>query len=153
MNNTRYIIIAVLIVVAGSLIYFWKIRPAVAPEPITPLSGKQTSPVTKTSELITVSSPVPNQLISSPLKITGQDRGNWFFEASAPVELIDANGNKIAQGNITTKGDWMTTEFVPFTATLTFTKPTTTSGKLIFRKDNPSGLPENDDQIEIPITF
>lgn len=153
MNNTRYIIIAVLVVIAGFVIYFWQIRPVVAPEPTTPLSDKQTSPATQTSELITITSPAPNQQITSPLKITGQARGNWFFEASAPVELIDANGNKIAQGNITTNGEWMTAEFVPFSATLTFNKPTTASGKLIFRKDNPSGLPENDDQIEIPIKF
>lgn len=116
-NNTRYIIIAVLVVIAGLLIYFQQTRPVVAPEPITPLSDKQTSPATETSELITVTSPTPNQLISSPLIITGQVRGNWFFEATAPVELIDANGNKIAKGNITANGDWMTTEFVPFTAT------------------------------------
>jgi len=47
----------------------------------------------------------------------------------------------------------MTTEFVPFKATLDFNPGTLTEGVLIFHKDNPSGLPENDDQFEIPIRF
>jgi len=43
---------------------------------------------------------------------------------------------------------------VPFTATLTFTKPPyENSGTLILKKDNPSGLPQNDAALEIPIVF
>ncbi len=53
----------------------------------------------------------------------------------------------------TTTQDWMTEDFVSFTATLTFEGSTTDSGKLILEKDNPSGLPENADSLEIPIKF
>lgn len=48
----------------------------------------------------------------------------------------------------------MTNNYVPFTAKLTFEAPEGGgAGTLILRKDNPSGLPENDDEIEIPVTF
>ncbi|MNI95059.1 hypothetical protein D3C73_1532640 [compost metagenome] len=48
----------------------------------------------------------------------------------------------------------MTDNYVPFSSTLTFEAPSAGgSGVLVLRKDNPSGLPENDDEIEIPITF
>jgi hypothetical protein len=47
----------------------------------------------------------------------------------------------------------MTNEFVPFEATLTFTKPTTETGTVVFQRDNPSGLPENDQSVSIPIYF
>jgi hypothetical protein len=47
---------------------------------------------------------------------------------------------------------------VPFEGTITFSDPSwdedfSKSGTLIFMKDNPSGLPEYDDTLEIPILF
>ncbi|MFA5996908.1 MAG: Gmad2 immunoglobulin-like domain-containing protein [Candidatus Paceibacterota bacterium] len=108
------------------------------------------------ANLIRISSPRPNQSIQSPLAITGEARGNWFFEASFPVTLVNWDGLIIAQGIAQAQGDWMTTEFVPFEATLTFTvdeKAYSNRGSLILKKDNPSGLPEHDDALEIPIVF
>ncbi|MDO8590715.1 MAG: Gmad2 immunoglobulin-like domain-containing protein, partial [bacterium] len=83
-------------------------------------------------------------------------RGNWFFEASFPVMLTDWDGRIIAQGIATAKSEWMTTEFVPFEATLNFTvdkNAYSNRGALILQKDNPSGLPEYDDALEIPVMF
>ncbi len=106
------------------------------------------------SNLIHLESPQPGAMVSSPLTIKGEARGNWFFEASFPVVLTDWDGLIIGEGIATAQGDWMTTEFVPFVATLTFTAdPAVYSdrGSLILRKDNPSGLPANDDALEIPV--
>lgn len=104
--------------------------------------------------LINLETPRPNEKISSPLIIKGQARGSWFFEASFPVYLTDWDGKIIAQGIASAKSDWMTTEFVPFEATLTFTADKnvySNRGSLILKKDNPSGLPQNDDALEIPV--
>ncbi|MFA7252503.1 MAG: Gmad2 immunoglobulin-like domain-containing protein [Candidatus Paceibacterota bacterium] len=98
--------------------------------------------------------PTANTFIASPLIIKGEARGNWFFEASFPVFLTDWDGLIIAQGIAQAEGEWMTTEFVPFTATLNFAKPGYGStGSLILKKDNPSGLPEHDDALEITVRF
>lgn len=108
------------------------------------------------TNLIRINTPRPNQTISNPLTITGEARGNWFFEASFPVVLTDWDGRIIAQGIAQAKSDWMTTDFVPFEAMLTFTvdkNAYSNKGSLILRKDNPSGLPQNDDALEIPIVF
>jgi len=95
-----------------------------------------------------------NQEIISPLEITGKARGAWFFEASFPVILTNWDGLIIAEGYATAQDNWMTENFVNFTAKLEFEKPNTyNNGTLILKKDNPSGLPENDDALEIPITF
>lgn len=111
-------------------------------------------------DLITLTTPRPNQRIQSPLVIKGQARGNWFFEASFPVFLVDWDGRIIAQGIATAKpaegGTWMTTEFVPFEAELEFAigkDAYSNRGSLILKKDNPSGLPKNDDVLEIPIVL
>ena len=106
------------------------------------------------SNLIRVSSPQLNQEIASPLTITGEARGTWYFEASFPIALVDWDGLIIAEGHAEAQSDWMTEEFVPFKAILTFKAPTYKNyGALILRKDNPSGLPEHDDALEIPVLF
>ena len=105
------------------------------------------------ANLIRVTSPAPLSVISSPVTITGEARGTWYFEASFPVKLLDGNGNELAIAPAQAQGEWMTTEFVPFEVTLTFESPTTDTGMLILEKDNPSGLPQYADFIEIPVRF
>jgi hypothetical protein len=104
-------------------------------------------------DLIVVTSPLPSAKMSSPVTIKGSARGSWYFEAVFPVSLRDANGTEIATGTAHADGDWMTDNYVPFTATLTFSKPATATGTLILQKDNPSGLPANDKSLSIPVTF
>lgn len=104
--------------------------------------------------LIQITSPMPNDTITSPLTITGQARGNWYFEATFPVILTDWDGLIIAEGYATATSDWMTEDFVPFTATLTYTTPSYgANGTLILQKSNASGEPQYDDALEIPILF
>lgn len=111
-------------------------------------------------DLIRLTTPLPNTIISSPLSISGEARGYWFFEASFPVVLTNWDGLIIAEGIATADGEWMTEDFVPFTATLEFVSPYAADapdfmsrGALILQRDNPSGLPENDDALEIPVVF
>jgi hypothetical protein len=47
----------------------------------------------------------------------------------------------------------MTSELVPFSLKLPYTAATPGNGSLILQKDNPSGLPQNDDSVTIPFTF
>lgn len=108
--------------------------------------------------LIRVFSPIVNTEVISPLLISGEARGFWFFEASFPVFLVDWDGRIITQGIATAQDEWMTEDFVPFTAELEFQKPEfigdfSKRGALILKKDNPSGLPEHDDALEMPVIF
>lgn len=113
-------------------------------------------------DLVRLTFPRPNEAIASPLTVKGVARGNWFFEASFPLILTDWDGKIIAESHAEAQSDWMTTEFVPFEGTLVFESPVfpgtdeshfSRRGSLILKKDNPSGLPENDDALEIPIMF
>lgn len=108
---------------------------------------------TSTIEMpIVVNNIEDNQEVSNPIKIEGKARGNWFFEASFPVELIDTDGNILASAIATAEGDWMTTEFVNFTVNIEYDKPTSTRhALLILSKDNPSDNPEFDQSIFIPV--
>ena len=92
-----------------------------------------------------------NQIITSPLTIEGKARGTWFFEASFPIELVDEYNNHLAVGIAQAQSDWMTEDFVEFKAQLEFVAGADMKGFLIFRKDNPSGLPENDKEFIVPV--
>jgi hypothetical protein len=92
-------------------------------------------------------------LVSSPLVIDGEARGSWFFEGIFPVELRDGTGKLISSAQAEAISDWMTSEFVPFNAKLTFSAPETATGTLILKKDNPSGLAENAEEMRISVNF
>ncbi len=105
------------------------------------------------NDLIQVTEPQANQEISTPVLIKGQARGSWYFEASFPIEIQDSNKLTIATGIAQAKADWMTNDFVPFEASVDFERPVTKNGYLILKKDNPSGDPDKDDQLILPISF
>jgi len=112
------------------------------------------------ADLIKVTRPIPEGVVSNPLVITGEARGYWFFEATFPIILTNWDGLIIAEGYATADGEWMTEEFVPFTAELEFENPYTVGdpdfmrrGSLILQKSNASGLPEHDDALEFTVRF
>ena len=49
------------------------------------------------------------------------------------------------------QGEWMTEAQVTFTASMQIDATFHGKAKLVLLKDNPSGLPEHDDSVEIPI--
>jgi hypothetical protein len=119
---------------------------------------------TSTADLISISYPQANDAVASPLKVNGQARGNWYFEASFPVTVVDWDGKIIGQGNARANPpagkDWMTSDFVPFEGTINFTKPKCAvgvdyckHGAIIFKKDNPSDMRQFDASVEIPVVF
>ncbi len=123
----------------------------------TPSTGAQsqvdsTPDATTYKDLVRIDEPRSGRIVTSPLTVRGAARGTWYFEGSFPVVLLASNGDTLAVKPATAKGEWMTENFVPFEATLTFTT-TADSGSLVFRKDNPSGEPSRDDQVSLPIRF
>jgi len=160
MTNSGKIVLVILLLVLGIGAYFL-LKPGnndlLNPNPINPgenggdQNGNSTAPIQ--NSMIRVTSPQPNTTVRSPLTITGEARGNWYFEASFPVKIVDANGKLLGQHYAEAQGEWMTTDFVPFRSTLNFSTSTTATGFLVLEKDNPSGLPENAAEIRIPVRF
>lgn len=109
--------------------------------------------ITELSDFIKVEQPSPNEKIGSPLLIKGKARGNWFFEADAPVKLLDDQYHILASGYISAQGEWMTTDFVPFEGRLEFTVPAGERGYLVLEKANPSAKPEHSRSLYIPVKF
>lgn len=126
-----------------------------APQPTTGCGqpGDDSSVTPTPQPEVVVFMPQANQTIKSPLTVAGKARGNWFFEASFPIKLVDSQGKEIAVSYVQSIGDWMTTEFVPFSGQLKFSVSATAAGEFILKNDNPSGLPQYDKEIRIPVTI
>ncbi|MDQ5912256.1 MAG: hypothetical protein QG568_471, partial [Patescibacteria group bacterium] len=108
-----------------------------------------------TADLIQVELPFPGAVVGKDFSVIGKARGNWFFEASFPIEVLDKNGKILARGIAQPRdGDtWMTTEFVNFKADIQIPQIYIGPATLVLRKDNPSGLVEHDASIAFPITI
>lgn len=103
---------------------------------------------------IRVDSPLPGQVVTSPLLVRGVARGPWFFEGSFGLWLVDAQGNKLAEGVAEATGDWMTTDFAPFEATLNFKLPADGGvGQLMLEADDPEGTGDPNFQLQLPVRF
>lgn len=95
---------------------------------------------------------MPNQVISSPLEVTGEAR-LWYFEGDFPIYVIDTEGKRLGVGIAMAQDNWMTEEFVPFQAKVDFDSQDAVEGFLVLQKNNPSDLRELDDELRIPVIF
>ncbi|MES2134926.1 MAG: Gmad2 immunoglobulin-like domain-containing protein [Patescibacteria group bacterium] len=144
----KYLVLfGVLVLVAVGALYFFFLSEVDAP------SVSTVHYVNATADNIVVASPKPGESLGSIIDVSGRARGMWYFEASFPIQVVDDTGAVIAQDIATADGEWMTEEFVPFTATITLTSPYTGPATLILKKDNPSGEASRDASMEIPIVI
>lgn len=156
MNKVFYALVVLIAVIIAGIILI--VLPGKTSAPTEPNGQTATTTPTGTAtttqpyaDMITPGTPV---VTATTLTINGKARGGWYFEASFPVELKNADGVTIALAPAQAQSDWMTSNFVPFSATLTYAaQPAGSKGTLILRNDNPSGLPENDKSVTIPVVF
>lgn len=104
-------------------------------------------------DLIRVTTPMANDAVSSPLRIMGEARGTWFFEGDFPIALYTDSGEIFAEGFGHSSEEWMTEDFIPFTAELTFTAPAGTQAKLELMLNNPADDEGFDRSVIIPVTL
>lgn len=163
MKNIIFIVV-ILVVIGVIVLAQWEkqtVDPVEQPAAIdtttpdsAPTTTEAVSATTTDSDVIVVTAPTSGATVGSPVEVLGQARGYWFFEGDAPVVVTNWDGLIIGEGYITAEGDWMTENFVPFTGTIAYTLPAdsySASGTVIFQRDNPSGLPENDAAYEVSV--
>ncbi|MCC7436318.1 hypothetical protein IT402_00355 [Candidatus Nomurabacteria bacterium] len=154
----RYIL-TFLIIIFGLL--FWALTKGISNAPVnnnpnTSLEPDK-SPAQKEGKII-VTSPLIEEAVSSPISIKGRAVGNWFFEASAPVDVVNWDGLIIGQGYVTVDEgyNWMTTDMVPFSGVVSYDASQLgpyNYGWIIMKKDNPSSEPQFDDALEFKVFF
>lgn len=162
-TSTWWIIIIVLLLIILGLAWMLFMTPAPGSTTLNATStvattttgtgGTSTSTATTTAQTTPiVTSPASGGTVQKSFSVTGQAPNNWFFEAVFPIEVRNASGTVVATGHANAQTDWMTPGMVAFTANISvaqYSGPAT----LVLKKDNPSGLPQNDGSFSIPITI
>jgi hypothetical protein len=139
---------AILALAGGTLYYITNsVTQVAAPTPVV-----QQTPEPKPLPNIIVDTPTAQQVVSGELEVIGKAKGNWFFEASFPIALLDQTGAEVASGIASTASEWMTTDYVPFIGTIDLTGLPAGQYLLRLKKDNPSGEPQNDESTTVPVT-
>lgn len=152
----KQIITAIVVIVVVLLGGLFASRQGGAREVVDESANKDTqapdgSPL---DDMIHVFDPSDGVTVYSPIDVFGEARGTWFFEGSFLVQLYDGEGNLLSEGVASSTSDWMTEDFVPFEASLSYQEPVKTeTGTLVLIRDNPSGDPANDMQAVVPVRF
>jgi hypothetical protein len=148
-----YLFLLLIFVVFGGIFVF-KSKEVTAPTQMEDGGTTSNLPILPTvNDSLNITSPKAGAVIQSPLVVKGFAKGTWYFEASFPVKIVDVKGNIVGQKFAEAESDWMTEKFVPFSGLIEFTAKEGEKGFVVFQKDNPSGLPENDDELRVPIIF
>jgi hypothetical protein len=117
------------------------------------VEGRAVTYKNATADLIQIGMPQPGAVTGKTFRVSGQARGNWFFEASFPIDVLDKDGKKLATVVAQAQGEWMTTDFVPFVANVAVPESYIGPATIVLNKDNPSGLPANDASASYNITI
>lgn len=152
MRKTAIVIVIILGVIIVALLVAVLFIPAKRSGAPTNPSPSVVVPVVSDDGNVKVASLGQNDIIRSPFTVEGEAR-LWYFEASFPVRVLDGDGTELGVGIAQAQGEWMTTDFVPFKATVEFKAPKSANGTVVFQKDNPSGLSEYDAELRVPIRF
>ncbi|MEI8130760.1 MAG: hypothetical protein WCG55_04640 [bacterium] len=95
----------------------------------------------------------PGATITDVATITGEIKGVYFFEGKAQGVLLDENKKILNSFSLDATSNWLTADAVSFTATVDTTSALAGPGYIRLKNDNPSGDPEKDKYIDVPIVI
>ena len=152
------VLVLALVIVALAWILFATPAPAHAPtvstsSPQAALPSSPADPAAPLHEQVVVTSPKAGATVGKSFDVSGTAPGPWYFEASFPIQVRDPEGNVLGRIPASAQGDWMVTGPVVFKAQLHLDTSYSGPATLILMRDNPSGLPENEDSLEVPIVI
>ena len=102
---------------------------------------------------VVVQMPLPNAIVSHSFDVSGSAPSGWFFEATFPIQVRDANDDLIGTSIGQAQEDWTKPGPITFTSQIQVDASYEGPADLILLKDNPSGDPENADEVTIPIVI
>ena len=127
------------------------VRPAALSQASTSSdTAPSTTPMVSESG-VEVDAPLQNQHAGHTFTVSGKAPGPWFFEAQFPMMVRAQNGTVVGRATAKAKGNWQTTGTVAFETVMQIDATYNGPATLVLLKDNPSGLPQNDDSVEVPI--
>jgi hypothetical protein len=117
---------------------------------------------------IRLDEPAAGELVTSPVRLSGEAVGPWYFEGSFPVSVVAQDGTVLGEGFVSAQAEWLVDGLVPFTGEVEFAVPAGGSRDqvsaaeqgaatsalpvtLVLARDNPSDLPEHDAALHVGV--
>ena len=91
--------------------------------------------------------------VSGGMNLNGIVQGGYFNEGNVLINVIDPDKQVLKAGHGTATTDWMSAGPVSFVATVDFTGIRKGPAYIEIKRDNASGLPENDKSVTIPVVI
>lgn len=167
--NTRFLQVLIVLLAAIIIVLAWLLFALPAPQSPTPPPIASSTAATSTTgsaaassstaaqgplhDRIVIDSPKQGASVGHSFTVRGQAPGPWFYEAVFPIKILDKDRNVIGSAQGRAQGAWTTDAQVPFTADVQIAGSYRGNAVLVLLRDNPSGLPENDDALEVPIVI
>lgn len=114
-------------------------------QPVAPLSPLATQAV--------ISAPASGARVGSPVRAEGVAPQDWYFEAIFDAQLLDANGEIIAEAPATAQTDWTVPGDIPFLAELEYTSVVEQSGTIVLIADSTGEPAPPRREVRIPVTL
>jgi len=96
---------------------------------------------------------VSGSTISGKMAVSGIVKNAYFFEGNILLNVLDQNKNVLKTGHGSAITDWMTSGPVSFQGIIDTLGLPTGAAYIEIRNDNPSGMPENNKSILIPVVI
>ena len=150
------IVVTILLVIIIALAWILITSPASVHTPAvfsnaTTSVPKDQKPQLPLSESVQVQTPGAGATVENTFTIAGSAPNSWYSEAVFPIQVRDVSDNVIGRGQGHAQSDWTIPGAVVFTSSITLDGIYKGAATLILMRDNPSGLPQNDDSVTIPI--
>ncbi len=87
------------------------------------------------------------------MAVSGIVKNAYFFEGNILLNVLDQNKNVLKTGHGSAITDWMTSGPVSFQGIIDTLGLPTGAAYIEIRNDNPSGMPENNKSILIPVVI
>lgn len=113
----------------------------------------QPAPPTPTLAAPLVQAPASGAAVLSPVLVEGVAPQDWYFEAIFDAQLLDANGEIIAEAPATAQTDWTVPGNIPFRAELEYTSVAEQRGTIVLIADSTGEPAPPRREIRIPVTL
>jgi len=143
--------IIAIILLSGAIFFLNKKAPKI--EPISTIPDIIQPEIMGNKDDLVFFSITSGSEVSGLIDAYGIIKSDYFFEGNLPISVLDANKNILRMTNGAATTDWMTIEPVSFKTSLDLTGLPFGPAYIQIHNDNPSGLPENDKFILVPIVI
>lgn len=105
------------------------------------------------ADYIEVTDPKPYTVLSTPFRVEGKAKGEWYGNNRLTIKLLDQNKKILSEKSVFALSETKKDAMVPFVAAVDFQAPALDRGTLLIEKVSTTDFPGKNGPLVIPIKF